>query len=101
MPRREQLEELLNSDPDDVFLLYAVAMAYASEGQPEVAIERLEQVIDRDPQYVAAYFQRGQFLAQRGDAEAAREVIERGIAVAQQVGDAHAASEMSGFLATL
>ena len=42
-----------------------------------------------------------QFLAQRGDAEAAREVVERGIAVARQVGDAHAESEMSGFLETL
>ena len=101
MPRREQLEEMLETDPDDVFLLYAVAMAYSSEGDDETCLQRLEQLISANPDYVAAYFQSGQLLAKNGRIEEARPMIERGIQTARQVGDQHAESEMTGFLETL
>lgn len=92
---------MLVAEPDDVFLHYALAMAYAAEGDRNEALARLQQVIDRDADYVAAYFQRGQLLAEAGQSEAAREVATRGIDVARKVGDAHAAEEMTGFLETL
>ncbi len=101
MPRREQLEQLIQDDPDDIFLHYALAMAYGSEGNVAEAITRLKQVIERDPHYVAAYFQMGQYLVNEGDLEQARHVISEGIAVADQVGDAHAGAEMRGYLETL
>ncbi len=92
---------MLAEEPDDVFLHYALALAYVSEGNRPEALDRLQQVIERDSDYVAAYFQRGQLLAEGGDHQAAREVVTRGISVAQKVGDAHAAEEMSGFLESL
>lgn len=101
MPKREQLEEMLKADPDDVFLQYALAMAYASEGDVAEGINRLRQLIRQHPDYVAAYFQCGQLLSREGEADAARDVLEQGIQVADRVGDQHAAMEMRGFLDTL
>ena len=102
MSRREQLEELLEADPDDVFLLYALALEYVSAGDVSVGLQKLAELTDRrHPDYVAAYFRRGQILADQNEAAAAREIITRGIQVAQKTGDAHAEREMSEFLDTL
>ena len=99
--RRAQLEQMLKSEPDDVFLHYALALAYIAEGDHHTGLQRLSQVIDRAPKYVSAYFQKGQILAEQGDSETARETITRGIEVARDAGDAHAEAEMTAFLETL
>lgn len=92
---------MLKSDPDDVFLHYALAMACVSEGDTAAGLERLQAVIDRDPQYVAAWFQRGKLLADQGETDAARDTLRRGIHAARTVGDRHAEAEMTGFLEML
>ena len=101
MPKREQLEALLRDDPDDVFLMYAVAMAYVAEGDTSQGLARLKAVIEQHPDYVAAYFQSAQLLAAEGENEPAGALLRQGIEVAQRVGDSHAAMEMTGFLETL
>jgi predicted Zn-dependent protease len=101
MSRREQLEELLKSDPDDVFLQYALALEFVSAGDADEGLKRLANVNDQHPDYVAAYFQRGQVLAGQDRSDEAREILTRGVTVARQVGDAHAEGEMNEFLATL
>ena len=101
MPSREQLEQLLADDPTDVFLVYAVAMAWASEGDADQAIERLGKLLEEQPDYVPAWFQRGQLLAGADRVQEAREVLVEGIAVARRGGDAHAEGEMAEFLESL
>ena len=101
MPSREQLEQLLADDPTDVFLVYAVAMAWASEGDADQAIERLGKLLEEQPDYVPAWFQRGQLLAGADRVQEAREVLVEGIGVARRVGDAHAEGEMIEFLESL
>ena len=101
MSRREQLEEMLESDPADVFLRYALAMQYVSEGDSAAGLERLQQLIDHAPKYVAAYFQKGQLLVQEGEIDSAKEILTRGIEVSREVGDTHAEGEMNDFLETL
>jgi len=101
MSRRSRLEEMLRADPNDTFLHYALALEELSEGHPAAARQRLEDVLQRDPKYVAAYFQLGQLLAETGETDEARSVIERGVTAARDTGDAHAESEMTGFLETL
>ncbi len=101
MPTRKQLEELIQSDPDDVFLQYAFAKACIAEGDVEAGIGRFRDVIERHPDYVPAYFQQAQVLAERGQAAAARDVVLRGIEAAKRVGDQHATSEMTAFLESL
>jgi len=101
MPSREQLEQLLEVDPTDVFLLYAVAMACASEGDTDQAILKLAELVQEHPDYVPAWFQRGQLLAGVNRNAEAREVILEGVGVARRVGDAHAEGEMTEFLESL
>ncbi len=101
MSRREQLEQMLAADPEDVFLQYAVAMAYSSEGNEATCLRRLDTLIENSPDYVAAYFQSGQLLAGAERTDEAQSILQRGIAVAKRVGDQHAESEMLGFLETL
>ena len=101
MSRREQLQELLKSDPDDVFLHYALAMECLSDGETIGGLKGLDRVIQRDPDYVAAYFQKGQALATEGETAAAKSALAQGIEVARKIGDSHAEAEMRAFLEAL
>ena len=101
MSKREQLEKLLESSPDDLFLRYAFAMACSSEGDNDTAAERLAGINSTDPDHVAAWFQHGKILNELGESDDARDVIVNGIAAAQRVGDDHAEEEMRGFLALI
>jgi tetratricopeptide (TPR) repeat protein len=93
--------QMLQSDADDIFLNYALAMAMLSEGDDDAGISQLQHVIDLDPNYVPAHFQKGQAQARAGRIEEARETLQRGIRVARQVRDSHAEGEMTGFLESL
>jgi thioredoxin-like negative regulator of GroEL len=101
LPTRQQLEELLRSEPDDLFLRYALAKACVSEGNLESGLEEFRAVLKKDPDYVPAYFQMAQALADAGQTEPARETLTSGIAVARRVKDAHAEAEMTGYLEML
>ncbi len=101
MPTRKQLEQLLESEPDDVFLQYALAKACISEGDVDGGLAQFQAVIDRHPEYVPAYFQKGQSLAEQGRTEEARSILVSGIQVARKVGDSHAEREMTEFLEAL
>lgn len=101
MTRREKLQEMLTSTPDDPFLHYGLAMECRNAGERDAALAELRTVLRLDPNYVAAYFHQGQMLAEGGDVAAAQHILQSGIAVADRVGDPHAAEEMRGLLATL
>lgn len=101
MSRRDQLLQMLQENPDDTFLLYALAMDERATGNDQAALAGYDRVLGVDARYVAAYFQKGQILAGLERHDSAREVLREGIRVANEVGDAHAAGEMNEFLATL
>jgi predicted Zn-dependent protease len=101
MPTRNQLEELLKSDPEDVFLLYAHAKACVSEGDVEMGLRQFDEVLKRDEKHVATYFQKGQVLAEAGRTDEAIAALTQGIQVAREVKNDHAESEMRGFLEAL
>jgi len=99
--RKQQLEELLELDPDDSFVRYGLAMEHAGAGQDAEAVAFLDELLRRDPDYVPAYLQAGRALIRLGEDERARGVLRRGIAAAQKARDDHAAGEMAGFLESL
>lgn len=101
LSRRTQLEQLLQADPDDVFLNYALAKQCVSDGEVAEGLERFARTIEISPDYVPAYFQAAQVHAQQGDSAQARETVTAGIEVAKRTGDAHALGEMTEFLGGL
>lgn len=101
MTRREKLEEMLKSTPDDPFLHYGLAMEHRTAGEREQALAELQKVLELDPDYVAAYFHQGQLLAEAGEVVPARRILQSGVEVARRIGDLHAAEEMSGLLSSL
>ena len=72
-----------------------------SAGDEQAALAQLDRVLSEDSNYVAAYFQKGQVLAGLARPEEARQILQEGIAVARQIGDDHAAAEMSELWSTL
>ena len=101
MSRRQKIEEMLKSTPDDAFLIYSLAMEDVREENFEEAISNFEKTIAVDSSHVASYFQLGQTLTKIGEEERATQILEDGIIVAERIGDDHAAAEMRGFLETI
>jgi thioredoxin-like negative regulator of GroEL len=99
--RREKIEAMLADDPHDVFLRYSLAMELAKEGRVDESLQALRELATGDPPYVPAFFMAAQQLVERRDYEAARAALRTGIEAARAQHDAHAASEMSEFLASL
>jgi predicted Zn-dependent protease len=101
MSRRQRLLQMLQENPQDTFLLYAMAMEERAAGDEHTALTQLDRVLAVDSQYVAAYFQKGQILAGLARPVEARQVLQEGISVAGRVGDSHAAAEMSELLSSM
>ena len=99
--RRERIEAMLADEPDDTFLRYSLAMELDKEGANEASLAKFRELALNEPPYVPAFFMAGQQLARLGRISEAREFLRSGIEAARSQGDAHAAGEMSEFLASL
>jgi thioredoxin-like negative regulator of GroEL len=101
MSRREKIEAMLAEEPGDTFLRYSLAMELDKEGDNEASLAKFTELTRDQPPYVPAFFMAGQQLARLGRTSEAREFLRAGIEAARAQGDAHAAGEMSEFLASL
>ena len=88
------LENMLQQQPRDPFLLYGIAMEHKKKADFAKAIEFLNRALQADPNYSYAYYQRGQVHEEMGEVDAAKESYRLGIDVARVSGDAHAHSEL-------
>ena len=98
MPSLDQLHALLQNDPDDPFLLYALAQEHAKAGSHPEAIRWYDRCLEADPHYAYAYFHKARSQQAAGDLAAAVETLRRGLASARASGDTHASAELSGYL---
>jgi Tfp pilus assembly protein PilF len=99
--RLEKIKEMLEADPMDVFLVFGLAMEYAKTGDHQQASQYFERALQINPEYIPAYFQQANMYLSTGEPDKARELLEKGIAVANRIGDSHAAGEMTELLHTL
>jgi len=101
MSRREKIEAMLAEEPGDTFLRYSLAMELDKEGDHTASLEKFADLTRDQPPYVPAFFMASQQLARLGRMSEARGFLREGIEAARTQGDAHAAGEMSEFLASL
>ncbi len=99
--RREQLEALLADDPHDAFLRYGLALELEKGAEHEASLQILSGLTRDEPPYVPAFFMAAQQLAGLERTNEARTFLRNGIEAARRQGNAHAAGEMSEFLAQL
>lgn len=101
MSRREKIEAMLADEPGDVFLRYSLAMEFDKEGDHDASLARFGELTRDATPYVPAFFMAAQQLARLERIAEARTLLRDGIEQARKQGDAHAAGEMSEFLASL
>ena len=99
--RREKLEGMLASAPDDQLLRYMLAMELDREGQTEQSLQHFQTLMSAATPYVPAFLMAGQMLMRLTRSAEARHVFQQGIRQAELQQNSHAAGEMAGFMATL
>lgn len=101
MSRKEQLEEMLKQEPNDIFLRYGLAMEYKNDEEFEKSEAMFRTLMAGEPPYVPAFFMLGQQLVTDDKIDESKTVLEEGIRQATAQGDMHAAGEMMGLLQSL
>ncbi len=101
MSRMAKIQQMLQADPNDVFLNFSLAMEYVKEGRPDEAVQQFARVSKLDPNHVSAYYQQANALVGLCRAAEARQVLERGVEAARRTGDGHMVDKMSEMLKLL
>ena len=95
MARLEQLQQMLQEEPNDVFLQYAIAIEYFSVGNYEKALDCLKTIIQSNPDYLAAYYQTGKCHEELKQFEEAKNMYTKGVELAQKQGNTKTRNELS------
>lgn len=98
MERIEQLRRFVESQPDQPFPRYALALELKGRGEAAAAAAELQDLLRRAPDYLAAYLQLGMILQALGRDADARATLGAGQEVARRKGDTHTLSELTSAL---
>lgn len=99
MPDRiAQLKAMLESEPNDPFCLYGMAMEYAKMGQHQSATSWFDLAINADPTYTYAYYHKAKSQEAAGDVRGAAATLREGIERARTAGDTKAINEIGAYL---
>ena len=93
----DNLNGMLERGVDSALLRYSLGNELLKVGDAETAIPHLREALKLDESYSAAWKILGKALATIGQHAEAVEVLDNGIAVAEQRGDVQAAKEMGVF----
>ncbi|HET6228244.1 MAG TPA: tetratricopeptide repeat protein [Bacteroidia bacterium] len=79
--RIEQLQKMLETEPHDSFLNYALALEHAKANDLQKAIQLIEKIIERDKNYLGAYYQLGKYYEQQQQLPDAVQTYKKGIEI--------------------
>ncbi|MBP9159872.1 MAG: hypothetical protein LKM36_15425 [Flavobacteriales bacterium] len=99
--RLAQLRSMLEEEPGDKFLRYAVALEHKRVGDMEEAATDLEALLLEDPAYIACYYQLALVLADLGRTSDAVDACRAGALKCLVTGDRKARSELLALAAGL
>lgn len=86
---------MLEQEPNDSFLNYAMALEVARAGDSQQAIALIEGVITRDPDYLGSYLTIGKMYESTGQPEKAMAAYSNGIEVAKRLMNTKALGELN------
>ena len=96
--RLTKLLELLKEMPDDVFLVYGIALEYVSKNDDIMAQQYFYEIKTRHSSYLALYYQLGKLLERQQKPTEAAEIYNLGISLARNQKDLHTMSELQNAL---
>lgn len=94
MNRIERLKEFLATDPNDSFVLHALALEYVKAGDDEEARRLFENLLRVNENYIGSYYHLAKLHERQGRTDEAILVYETGMKKAKEAGDNHAFGEL-------
>lgn len=82
--RLQQLESMLEKDPKDPFLHYAVAVELTAIGNFNEAELKFDNIVQQFPDYLPVYYQAGKLAEIMGKPDKAIRLFSNGIELAQR-----------------
>ena len=81
--------EVLNAEPNNAQIHYALGMLAGQVGRPDVSVWRLREAITHQPDFVEAHNSLGLVMQRQGDLDAALVHYQKAIALKPTYADAH------------
>lgn len=85
---------MLDTQPDDPFLRYALALEHISVGEDDKAQRIFEDLIHTQPEYFATYYHFAKLLERKGEMLRAHSIYEKGLEITKSLGESHAFNEL-------
>lgn len=96
--RLQKLAEMLEKQPNDTFLLYAMGMEYLGMSDVNVAEKYFKQVLEVDSNHIATHYQLGILFTQQNRENEAQLILEKGFELAKQKRDLKTQNEFRSAL---
>lgn len=93
--RINELQKLLQDEPEDRFLHYALGLEYIKTGNPDRALARFEFLLNKYSEYLPVYYQAAQLYVEKGDYQKAQSTYENGMALARRLNETKTLQELS------
>ncbi|MEO6189631.1 MAG: tetratricopeptide repeat protein [Saprospiraceae bacterium] len=94
MNRKFQLEQMLKDEPNNSFLLFAMAKEYESEMNYLEAIQSLESLRTKDPNYTGLYYHLSAIYRKNNQITEAKSILDTGIEICTKLNAHHDLSEL-------
>ena len=95
MDKFKRIIEMLEKDPEDSFLQFALAKEYEKKNEWNESIEIYQNLLKGDPDYVGAYYHLGKAMEQTHQFQKAIKIYEQGIIKASEQKDFLSISELN------
>ncbi|MAL18224.1 MAG: hypothetical protein CL670_02080 [Balneola sp.] len=99
--RISTLAKAVKEHPDDSFYKFTLALEMLKIDETAKARVLFEAIENSDPEYVGVYYHLAKLYVELGENKKALETYKKGIEVAEEQGDNHTKSELSGALLNL
>lgn len=93
--RLSSLLAMLEADPSDSFIRFAIGKEYENLLQYDLALEHFLALKSADPEYIGVYYHLGKLFETLDDSQQALLIYEDGINMAKKLKDFHALSELN------
>lgn len=93
--RKETIIGMLETEPQDVFLNYALAMEFLAENDFINVELQLQKTLHLKEDYLPCYYQLGQVYEKLNDANSAISYYQKGVALAKKTNNTKALNELN------